>query len=113
MKYQLLTKNYNDESPELVLNDLLKDRGIENPGEWLYPSKEDENSPFLMNDMRKAIDILHNTIKKPDANILVVVDSDTDGYTSGAIVYTLLNQICDGQNIDYVLHPGKEHGIEL
>lgn len=113
MKYQLLTKNYNDESPELVLNDLLKDRGIENPGKWLYPSKEDENSPFLMNDMRKAIDILHNTIKKPDANILVVVDSDTDGYTSGAIVYTLLNQICDGQNIDYVLHPGKEHGIEL
>ena len=63
--------------------------------------------------MKKAIDILHTVLKDPEANILVVVDSDLDGYTSGAIILSLLNQVSRGQNINYVLHPGKEHGIEL
>ena len=63
--------------------------------------------------MKKAVDILHLVLKNPESSILVVVDSDLDGYTSGAIVLTLLNQISHGQDINYVLHPGKEHGIDL
>lgn len=113
MKYQLRTKNYNNETPELALNDLLYDRGIEDPVAWLYPKEEYEHSPFRLSDMKKAVDIMHNTIMDTENNILVVVDSDLDGYTSGAIILSLLNQISKGQDIDYVLHPGKEHGIEL
>lgn len=113
MKYQLRTKNYNNETPELALNDLLCDRGIEDPVSWLYPKDEYEHSPFRLTDMKKAVDILHSTLKNTESNILVVVDSDLDGYTSGAIILSLLNQISKGQDIDYVLHPGKEHGIEL
>lgn len=63
--------------------------------------------------MKKAVDILHTVLKSPESSILVVVDSDLDGYTSGAIILSLLNQITHGQEIDYVLHPGKEHGIDL
>lgn len=113
MKYQLRTKNYNNETPELALNDLLYDRGIEDPVAWLYPKEEYEHSPFRLSDMKKAVDIMHNAIMDAENNILVVVDSDLDGYTSGAIILSLLNQISKGQDIDYVLHPGKEHGIEL
>jgi single-stranded-DNA-specific exonuclease len=113
VKYQLRTKNYNNETPELALNDLLYDRGIEDPVAWLYPKEEYEHSPFRLSDMKKAVDIMHDTIMDAENNILVVVDSDLDGYTSGAIILSLLNQIGKGQDIDYVLHPGKEHGIEL
>ena len=113
MKYQLRTKNYNNETPELALNNLLYDRGIEDPVKWLYPKDEYEYSPFRLENMKKAVDILHTTLKNPEASILVVVDSDLDGYTSGAIILFLLNQINRGQDINYVLHPGKEHGIEL
>ena len=113
MKYQLRTKNYNNETPELALNDLLYDRGIEDPVAWLYPKEEYEHSPFRLSDMKKAVDIMHDAIMDAENNILVVVDSDLDGYTSGAIILSLLNQIGKGQDIDYVLHPGKEHGIEL
>lgn len=113
MKYQLRTKNYNNETPELALNDLLYDRGIENPAKWLYPTEEYEYTPFKLLNMRKAVDILHSVIKTPEASILVVVDSDLDGYTSGAIILSLLFQIAKTQEINYVLHPGKEHGIEL
>lgn len=113
MKYQLRTKNYNDETPELVLNDLLYDRGIEDPAAWLYPKEEYELSPFRLSNMKKAVEILNATLKDPEANILVVVDSDLDGYSSGAIIMSLLQMITRGQEIKYVLHPGKEHGIEL
>lgn len=113
MKYQLKTKNYNNENSELALYDLLSDRGIADPVKWLYPHEAYENAPLSMEGMKKAVDILHTTLSNPDANILVVVDSDMDGYTSGAIILNMLNQISRGQTIDYVLHPGKEHGIEL
>lgn len=113
MKFQLKNKNYNNENSELALYDLLTDRGITDPIKWLYPTEEYENSPLVMSDMKRAIDILHNTLKNREANILVVVDSDLDGYTSGAIILNMLKQIANGQDIDYVLHPGKEHGIDL
>lgn len=113
MKYQLKTKNYNNENSELALYDLLSDRGIADPVKWLYPHEAYEHAPLSMEGMKKAVDILHTTLSNPDANILVVVDSDMDGYTSGAIILNMLNQISRGQTIDYVLHPGKEHGIEL
>lgn len=113
VKYQLRTKNYNNETPELALNDLLYDRGIEDPASWLYPKEEYEHAPLTMENMRKAVDILHSVIQQPETNILVVVDSDLDGYTSGAIIMSLLQTVSRGQEIGYVLHPGKEHGIEL
>lgn len=113
VKYQLRNKNYNTEVPDLALYDLLADRGIVHPDKWLNPSEEYELSPFLLRDMKKATSILRSTINNPDSKILVVVDSDLDGYTSGAIIISLLNIISKGQEIDYVLHPGKEHGIEL
>ena len=113
MRYQLKTKNYNDETAELALYSLLKDRGIEEPIKWLYPKEEYEHSPFEMDNIKKAIQILNEVIKNPDSSILVVVDSDMDGYTSGAIIMNLLKQIQNGQDIEYVLHPGKEHGIDL
>lgn len=113
VKYQLRTKNYNDDTPDLALHNLLIDRGIENPGIWLHPTAEYEHSPFIMNNMKKAIELLRAEIINADSKILVVVDSDLDGYTSSAIIMTLLNIISRGQEIDYVLHPGKEHGIDL
>ena len=113
MKYKLRTKNYNDETVDLALNDLLMDRGIEDPSAWLYPKDSYEYTPFRLENMKKAVDLLDATIKNPEATIALVVDSDLDGYTSSAIVLSLLNQINRGQEIKYLLHPGKEHGIDL
>ena len=113
MKYQLRNKNYNNETPELALEELLKDRGIHQPYEWLHPDDSYEHSPWLFQQMVKAVDLLNLHIKHRESNIMVVVDSDLDGYTSGAIIMTLLSNISRGQNIQFVLHPNKEHGIVL
>ena len=47
MKYQLRNKNFNNEIPELALEELLKDRGIKQPYEWLHPDESYEHSPWL------------------------------------------------------------------
>lgn len=113
MKYQLRTKNYNNETVELALHDLLIDRGIKHPLEWLQPNYSYEHSPMLFKEMRKGIEMLKSTILNSEASIMVVVDSDLDGYTSGAIMLNLLKLIQRGQEINFVLHPNKEHGIVL
>ena len=113
MKYQLRTKNYNNETIELALHDLLIDRGIKHPLEWLQPNYSYEHSPMLFKEMRKGIEMLKATITNSEASIMVVVDSDLDGYTSGAIILNLLKLIQRGQEINFVLHPNKEHGIVL
>lgn len=114
MKYQLRTKNYNDiETTEMALHDLLLDRGIQKPMEWLQPNYSYEHSPLLFKEMGKSIEMLRTVLKNPEATITVVVDSDLDGYTSGAIILTLLKNIQRGQDINFILHPNKEHGIVL
>lgn len=114
MKYQLRTKNYNDiETTEMALHDLLLDRGIQKPIEWLQPNYSYEHSPLLFKEMGKSIEMLKTVLKNPEATITVVVDSDLDGYTSGAIILTLLKNIQRGQDINFILHPNKEHGIVL
>ena len=114
MKYQLRTKNYNNiETTEMALHDLLLDRGIQQPLEWLQPNYTYEHSPLLFQEMGKSINLLKTTIANPDATITVVVDSDLDGYTSGAIILNLLKLIQRGQDINFILHPNKEHGIVL
>jgi single-stranded-DNA-specific exonuclease len=113
LKYQLRTKNYNNETVELALHDLLIDRGIKHPLEWLQPNYSYEHSPMLFKEMRKGIEMLKSAISNSEASIMVVVDSDLDGYTSGAIILNLLKLIQRGQDINFVLHPNKEHGIVL
>lgn len=113
MKYQLKTKNYNEETADIALHELLLERGIEQPSEWLHPSFIHEHSPHLFREMKKAASLLHATLKNPEASITVIVDSDLDGYTSGAIILNLLKLVQRGQEINFVLHPNKEHGIIL
>lgn len=113
MKYQLRNKNYNNETAELALHDLLVDRGIDKPLEWLQPNYTFEHSPVLFQGMEKGIRILKDTLSNAETNIMVVVDSDLDGYTSSAIILNLLKMVQRGQDINFVLHPNKEHGIVL
>lgn len=47
------------------------------------------------------------------AKVFVVVDSDTDGYTSSSILINYIKRRFPSVDLIYRLHPGKEHGIVL
>ena len=47
------------------------------------------------------------------AKVFVIVDSDTDGYTSSSILINYIKRRFPNVDLMYHLHPGKEHGIVL
>lgn len=50
--------------------------------------------------------------KPPYSRILIIVDSDNDGYTSAAIMYQYTQRVNCHCQIDYWLHEGKQHGLQ-
>lgn len=74
------------------------------------PRDSDLDNPRDLLNIEKAVKtawtMMTNGIKS-----WVVVDSDTDGYTSASILINYLRRRFPQNEIGYSLHPGKEHGI--
>ena len=71
-----------------VLAELLVQRGVETfeqARRFFRPSLDDLHDPFLMKDMDKAVERLHEAITKGQ-KILVYGDYDVDGTTAVALV---------------------------
>ena len=75
------------------------------------PRPTDEDEPFDLQGMAEAILLVADHCKNPNGKIFVQVDSDTDGYTSAAILINYLRRRFPTANIEYRLHSGKEHGV--
>lgn len=86
------------EHPELppIAVQLLWNRGLatqEKIDEFLNPDYlSDIHDPFLFKDMRKAIDIIFNTIERNE-RIVVHGDYDADGVCASAIIISTLKKI--------------------
>lgn len=75
------------------------------------PRATDEDEPFDLQGMAEAILLVADHCKNPNGKVFVQVDSDTDGYTSAAILINYLRRRFPTANIEYRLHNGKEHGV--
>lgn len=65
LKWKLRTfdnVDYNNINPGILLREMLKFRGIEEPEEWLQVSQENENNPSLLKNIDKAAELLHTAI---------------------------------------------------
>lgn len=76
------------------------------------PRDEDEDEPENLSNIKLACDTAWSEIVH-GAKVFVIVDSDTDGYTSASILINYLRRVFPNVDIQYKLHPGKEHGIVL
>lgn len=96
-----------------ILCELLVQRGIvefEEARKFFRPNLEHLYSPWLMKDMRKAVERIQVAFEKQE-KILVYGDYDVDGTTSVATLYQFLKELAS--NIDYYIpHRYKEgYGI--
>ena len=96
-----------------ILCELLVQRGISDfdaAKQFFRPSLDHLHDPWLMKDMRKAVDRINEAIKG-NQKILVFGDYDVDGTTSVATLYQFLIQL--SPHIDYYIpHRYKEgYGI--
>ena len=74
------------------------------------PRETDQDNPWLLDNMKQAVETAYSKLKE-GAHVFVQVDSDTDGYTSSAVLINYLKRRFPEVTITYALHPGKEHGI--
>ena len=86
-----------------VLADLLVQRGVETfeqARSFFRPRLEDLHDPFLMTDMDKAVERLHQAIVGGE-KILVYGDYDVDGTTAVAQVFSFIRQFT--QKVDFYI----------
>lgn len=77
---------------------------------FLAPSKAQLNSPYLLNDMDKAIERIQST-KHTNEHIVIYGDYDVDGVTSTSILYMFLSE--QGYNVSYYIPNRTEEGYGL
>lgn len=98
-----IRKNYVDE--------LLKNRGVQEIGAYYSPTKDSLQSPRDLENVELGAKMLEMAIQS-GKRILIVVDSDNDGFTSATIMFDYLKDLAPQLEIDYILHEGKQHGLE-
>lgn len=96
-----------------VISSLLIQRGIhtyEQAQAFFRPNLEQLYDPFLMTDMRKAVDRLMKALQH-NQKILVYGDYDVDGTTSVAMIYTFLKEYHN--QIDYYIPDRYSEGYGI
>lgn len=114
MKYKLIKEPDNSLS---ATQQILYNRGISlnQIHHYLNTSDLDINSfdGLGIENLKNAAAALVSTIQNKK-NMLIVVDSDCDGYTSSAILLNYLYDLFPSfieNNVKYYIHEGKEHGL--
>lgn len=107
MKTRLVNENFKSN----YVDQLLKSRGVESPSAYYEPSAEHLQDPRDLENIERGANLLVGTIALGE-KILIVVDSDNDGFTSATIMYNYLKDLVPELEIDYILHEGKQHGLE-
>lgn len=107
MKYKLINEDFRSDYGE----NLLKTRGIVNTELFMNPTEDCVQDPIDLENIKEGAELLLKVIEDK-SKILLIVDSDADGFTSAAIIYQYIKKISPDTVIDYLLHKGKQHGLE-
>ena len=110
MKYNLINENFVSD----YAANLLRSRGVADLEQYKTPSREFLSSPNNLKNIAAGAAMYLRVVmndKPPYSRVLIVVDSDNDGYTSAAIIYQYTKRLNCHCNIDFWLHDGKQHGL--
>ena len=100
-----------------ALSQVLHNRGIadEDMLHYINPTENDIASPLLLGEdkLAKAVSLVEDAIRF-NKDVLIIVDSDCDGFTSAALLSNYLYDINPewvNIHLHHFLHSGKEHGL--
>lgn len=114
MNYNLITP-VNPSLNLTAIQRILTNRGLklEDIPHYLHTTDEDIINPTFIDNIREGAAMLVRHISTED-NVLIQVDSDTDGMTSAALLINYLNCLFPAfaqSKIIYRMHEGKQHGL--
>ena len=107
MKFNLINENFNND----YVRNLLHARGIADMESYITPTKEYLQDPKALKNIAAGA-ALYLRVVTNGGRVLIVVDSDNDGYTSAAIIYQYTKRVNPNIEPDFWLHEGKQHGLE-
>lgn len=95
-----------------VVCDILASRGFTNEAQvqQFLSTEQCFHDPFLMKDMKKAVDRIHKAIEQEE-KIVVYGDYDCDGITSTIVLYTYLETI--GADVTFYIPERQGEGYGL
>lgn len=108
MKINLVNANFEQDYAKM----LLTSRGVEDVEAFLNPTREHLQPPTNLKGMAVGAGMYLRVVQNNTSRVLIVVDSDNDGYTSAAIMYQYTKRLNPNCNVDYWLHEGKQHGLQ-
>ena len=95
------------------MEDYLRSLGIQEVNEFMHmPSRKYELCGGKLDNAVELVYSLRNCFNN-NKKFFLVVDCDTDGFTSSAIFYNYFKYRYPNSDIQWVLHEEKQHGIEL
>ena len=108
MKVNLANENFYSD----YLTNLLHARGVVNVEDFLQPVSSYLLNPIALDNIAQGAQWLEETLNKENSKILIIVDCDVDGFTSGAIIWNYIHAIAPRQELTFMLHEHKQHGLE-
>lgn len=110
MRYKI----YDRDKKLSYIEQILKNRGIDDPDHYMNLSWDDVQSPDDLENIDEAVALLSKHIKNR-SRIEILVDTDLDGYCSSTMVYLALNRlnhVGQGELVSPLFHKNtKQHGL--
>lgn len=110
MKYALRNNHQIPHDATTCLGWLLDARGVEDTKKYVFPTKENELEAKDLDNIDDAVQMLIWHLNSGN-RILVLTDSDADGYSSAAMAYNYIREVRPDAKLSFMLHEHKGHGL--
>ena len=100
MRYRL--KGNFSIDPDMALEEILRNRGVDDIQNFMYPTYECELDPHRLEHIDAAVERLLYHLRRNSA-ILFVVDADADGFTSSAVLWLYIKHIFPNANLELTI----------
>ena len=112
MRFNLKLINENPDTQN-IKHQILRNRGIEDVEAYLNLGNHCLHDYRLLGEKKLAkIYELIDEASMDDKKVFILVDSDVDGYSSGAMMYKYLVDFIGMKNVKYILNRDKKHGLQ-
>lgn len=112
MRFNLKLINENPDTQN-IKHQILRNRGIEDVEAYLNLGNHCLHDYRLLGEEKLAkIYELIDEASMDDKKVFILVDSDVDGYSSGAMMFKYLVDFIGMKNVKYILNRDKKHGIQ-
>lgn len=116
LRYKLFNEKRNLDKDEIikygVVRYALENRGVQNVDKYLSLSEDECVCSYKnLDNIEEAVEMFNKNIEER-SHIAILVDPDVDGYTSAAMIYSLIKRIDKEYPVEYLIHRySKAHGL--